>query len=137
MSEFQAYHEVTMGSERSFGLVFSAVFLILGLYPLLSDGKVIPWALGVSGIFLLLALLAPTFLAIPNRLWFRFGILLSKIVTPLIMGIIFFIVLTPLGLLMRVFSSNPGSGKLEPEAESYWQHRDEENHPMGSMKNQF
>ena len=137
MSELQAYHEVTMSSERSFGLVFSAIFLLLGLYPLLSDGSVIPWALGVSVVFLLLALLAPGSLAIPNRLWFRLGMLLGKIVTPLIMGIIFLVVLTPFGLVMRVFSRNPGNRKLEPEAESYWQHRDEKNNPMGSMKNQF
>jgi hypothetical protein len=137
MSELQAYHEVTVGSERGFGLVFSAVFFVLGLYPLLNDGKVFHWALGVSVIFLLLALLVPTSLAIPNRLWFRFGMLLSKIVNPLIMGIIFFIVLTPFGLLKRVFCRDPGTRKLQPGAESYWQPRDEKNNPMGSMKNQF
>ncbi len=137
MSELEAYHEVTMGSERSFGLVFFVVFSLLGLYPLLNDGMVISWALAVSAIFFLLALLAPGLLATPNRLWFRFGMLLSKLITPLIMGIIFFIVLTPFGLLMRVFSRNPGNSKIEPEAESYWQPRDENNNPMGSMKNQF
>ena len=137
MSELQEHHEITPGSEKSFGLVFSVVFALIGLYPLLSDGQVIIWVLAVSAGFFLIAFIAPGILAIPNKLWFKFGMLLSFIVTPVVMAVIFFLVLTPFGLLMRLFSRNPEDRKLAPKAESYWQVRDDENNPMGSMKNQF
>ncbi|MDC3114571.1 SxtJ family membrane protein, partial [Candidatus Pelagibacter sp.] len=93
--------DIKISSNRSFGIVFFIVFLIIALYPLINGQDLRLWSLVVSLIFLVLGLLDSKVLAPLNKLWFKFGILLGKVIAPLIMGIIFFLVVTPIGYLMR------------------------------------
>ena len=93
---------IKIGSNRSFGIVFFVVFFIIAIYPLLNDGSVRLWSLIISIIFLILGLLNSKILSPFNKIWFKFGLLLGKIVSPVVMGFIFFIIVTPIGLLMRI-----------------------------------
>ena len=94
--------QTNKSSNRSFGVVFFIVFLIISLYPILNYGEIRLWALIISSIFLILGLVNSKLLSPLNNLWFRFGIFLGKIISPIIMGIIFFLVVTPIGFLMRI-----------------------------------
>ena len=94
--------DVKIGSNRSFGIVFFIVFLLISLYPIINDENIRYWALIISLIFLILGLLKSNILTPLNKLWFKFGILLGRIISPLIMGMIFFFVVTPIGFLMRM-----------------------------------
>jgi predicted membrane metal-binding protein len=137
MSEFSGYTEIKMGSERSFGLVFAAVFLIVALFPQTGDGGVRIWALVVAAAFAVAAFSAPLFLRPLNRLWFRVGLLLNKIVSPIVMGVIFFLTVTPIGLIMRARNGDPLKQKLDPDMETYWIAVDPEYAARSSMKKQF
>ena len=128
---------VKMGSERSFGLVFTAVFLIIGCWPLIGAEAPRWWALGVAGLFLLLALLKPDLLAPLNRAWLRFGLLLHRIVSPLVLGLMFALVFVPIGLLLRLFGKDPLRLRLDPAAQSYWIEREPPGPAADSMTNQF
>ena len=112
--------EVKRGSERSFGLVFAVVFVLVGLSPLRHGGLLRYWALALALAFGLTAFLAPRLLAPLNKLWARLGDLLHRITTPLIMGILFFGVLTPFGAIMRAAGKDPLRLKPKPESDSYW-----------------
>ena len=90
--------DINIGSNKSFGIVFFIVFLLIALYPLIDNEEIRLWSLIISMIFLLLGLLNSRILSPLNRLWFKFGIALGKIVSPIIMGIIFFLVVTPIGI---------------------------------------
>ncbi len=125
------------GSDRAFGLVFTVVFAIVAAWPLLGGGLPHWWALGVSGVFLALALLRPVLLAPLNRLWTRFGLLLHRIVSPLVLGLMFFLVLTPSGWAMRLLGKDPLRLAFEPEAESYWIEREPPGPQADTMINQF
>jgi len=122
-------------SEKSFGVVFSIVFLIISLLPLLinSEGLHI-WALVVSIIFFLLAFLAPKILVLPNKLWFKFGLLIGSIVAPIVIAFVYFATVLPTGFIMRLLGKDLLKQKFDKNAKSYWIERKE---PMGSMKNQF
>ncbi|MDA7437904.1 SxtJ family membrane protein [Candidatus Pseudothioglobus singularis] len=126
--------DITQGTEKSFGIIFSIVFLIVALYPLLTSAGLRIWALVVSIIFLLLAFLAPKILVLPNKLWFKFGLLIGSIVAPIVMAFVYFVTVLPTGLIMRLLGKDLLKQKLDKNAKSYWVKRDE---PMGSMKNQF
>ena len=128
---------VERGSERSFGLVFAAVFALVGLWPLTGSNPVRLWSLALAAVFVLLALAAPRCLAPLNRVWFAFGELLHRLVSPLVMGFIFFVVVTPIGLAMRVLGKDPLKLRLEAESESYWVRREPPGPPPDSMRNQF
>jgi Saxitoxin biosynthesis operon protein SxtJ len=139
MSEHNAHHQVEVGSERSFGLVFAGFFTLVGLLPALrGHGAIRWWALPLAAAFFIIALVAPHWLGPPNRVWFRFGQLLNKIVSPLIMGFFFFVVVTPFALVLR--ATGHDVLKIGPEAKrskSYWTKRhDDPEHPS-SMRNQF
>ena len=120
-------------SNRSFGVVFFIVFLIVSLYPILNHGEIRLWALVISFTFLFLGLINSKFLSPLNNLWFRFGIFLGKIISPIIMGIIFYLVVTPIGLFMRILGKDLLKLKFNNE-KSYWI---EKNDPKSKMKNQF
>lgn len=137
MSELTGNTEVKMGSERSFGIVFAIVFLLIALFPLLGDGGVRLWSAGVAAVFGGLAFLAPELLAPLNTLWFKFGMLLSKIMSPSVMGILFFVTVTPTGLFMRARGKDLLRQKLDPDAETYWIEVDPEQAALTSMKKQF
>ncbi len=126
-------NDIKISSNRSFGIVFFVVFLIIALYPLTYGGEIRIWSLIISIIFLILGLLNSKILAPLNKIWFRFGILLGKIVSPLIMGIIFFLVVTPIGFIMRLLGKDVLNLKFNKN-KSYWI---EKNGPKSKMKNQF
>ena len=125
--------DIKIGSNRNFGIVFFVVFSLIALYPLSYGGEIRIWSLIISLIFLILGLLNSIILAPLNKIWFKFGILLGKIVSPLVMGIIFFFVVTPIGLIMRLFGKDVLNLKYNKN-KSYWI---EKNDPRSKMKNQF
>ena len=134
MSEIGSNVSTEQSSEKSFGVVFSIVFLIVALYPLINSESLRIWALVVSIIFFLLAFLAPKILVLPNKLWFKFGLLIGSIVAPIVMAFVYFVTVLPTGLIMRLLGKDLLKQKLDKNAKSYWIERKE---PMGSMKNQF
>ena len=125
--------DVKTSSNRSFGIVFFIVFLLIALYPLIYSGELRIWSLIISFIFLILGILNSKILTPLNKLWFKFGIFLGKIVSPIIMGIIFFFVVTPIGILMRVLGKDVLNLKYHNN-KSYWI---EKTGPKSKMKNQF
>jgi hypothetical protein len=124
---------IKISSNRSFGIVFFAVFLIVAIYPLINSGDIRIWSLVISIIFLILGLINSKLLTPLNQLWFKFGILLGKFISPIIMGIIFFFVVTPIGLILRIFGKDVLNLKKN-NAKSYWIKK---NGPISKMKNQF
>ena len=126
-------NDIKVGSNRNFGIVFSIVFLLISLYPLLKSGDIRVWSLVVSFIFLILGIFNSKILSPFNKLWFKFGLLLGKFVSPLIMMIIFFFVVTPIGILMRLFRKDVLNLKFNNK-ETYWI---EKKGPKSKMKNQF
>ena len=125
--------DVKIGSNRSFGIVFFIVFLLIAIYPLINNEDIRIWSLLVSLIFLVLGLINSNILSPLNKLWFKFGILLGKIISPIIMAIIFFLVVTPIGLMMRIISKDLLNLKFS-DYRSYWI---EKTGPKSKMKNQF
>tara|TARA_A100001015_G_scaffold108499_1_gene120348 strand:- start:527 stop:910 length:384 start_codon:yes stop_codon:yes gene_type:complete len=125
--------EIKISSNRSFGIVFFIFFFLIATYPLLNDDNIRIWSLIISLSFLILGLLNSKILEPLNKIWFKFGLLLGKIISPLVMGLIFFIVVTPIGLLMRLFNKDLLNLKFN-ETKSYWI---EKNEPKSKMKNQF
>ena len=120
-------------SNRSFGIVFFIVFLFISLYPLIYSGEIRIWSVIISFIFLVLGLFNSKILTPLNKYWFKFGIFLGKIISPMIMGIIFFLVVTPTGLIMRLLGKDILNLKYNKN-QSYWI---EKNGPKSKMKNQF
>ena len=125
--------DVKIGSNRSFGIVFFLVFLIIAIYPLINSGELKLWSLIISIIFLALGLVNSKILNPLNKFWFKFGIFLGKIISPFVMGIIFFLVVTPIGLLMRLLNKDLLNLKFN-NSHSYWIEKTE---PKSKMKNQF
>ena len=125
--------EKNKSTNRSFGIVFFIVFLIVGIYPMLNEEDVRLWSLIISVIFLILGILNSKVLNPLNKLWFKFGIFLGKIFSPLIMGIIFFLVVTPIGLIMRFIGKDILNLKFNND-QSYWV---EKKGLKSKMKNQF
>ena len=125
--------DVKISSNRSFGIVFFSVFLIIALYPLMFSGEVRLWSLIISFTFLALGLLNSRILYPLNKLWFNFGIFLGKLISPLIMGLIFFLVVTPIGLILRLLGKDVLNLKYNKN-KSYWIKK---NGPKSKMKNQF
>ena len=125
--------DVKIGSNRSFGIVFFVVFLLISIYPLINDESIRIWSLIVSLIFLSLGIINSNILSPLNKLWFKFGILLGKIISPLIMGIIFFLVVTPIGIFMRLIGKDLLNIKYN-NGKTYWIDKDG---PKSKMKNQF
>jgi len=124
---------VKSSSNRSFGIVFFVVFLFIAIYPLNYNGEIRLWSIIISLIFLILGLLRSKILTPLNILWFKFGIFLGKIVSPIIMGLIFFLVVTPIGILMRILGKDLLNLKYNLN-KSYWI---EKSGPKSKMKNQF
>ena len=125
--------DIKISSNRSFGIVFFIVFLLIAFYPLINDEEARIWSIIISLIFLVLGLLNSNILTPLNKLWFKFGIFLGKIISPIVMGIIFFLVVTPIGLTMRILGKDLLNLKFNKN-KSYWI---EKNGPKSKMKNQF
>ncbi len=128
---------VRASSERFFGLTFFVVFLIIALWPLLRQDPIRPIALGLALAFLAASLIAPAWLAPLNRLWLKFGELLHRITSPVILGIMFFGVITPIGFLMRLAGKDLLRMKFDPRCASYWIRREPPGPEKSSLKRQF
>lgn len=126
--------KIKIGSNKSFGIVFSIVFLLIALYPLIKSSDIRFWSLLISAIFFFLGLINSFILTPLNKLWFQFGIILGKIFSPIIMGIIFFFVVTPIGLLMKILKKDLINLKFNNQIKTYWI---EKNDPKSKMSNQF
>ena len=124
---------IKISSNRNFGMVFFIFFMIISLFPLFKDGNVRVWAVVVAIIFLILGLLNSSVLSPLNKIWFKFGILLGNFISPIIMGLVFFIVVTPTSLIMRVFGKDLLNLKKNNK-KSYWI---EKTRIKSEMKNQF
>ncbi|WP_119270105.1 SxtJ family membrane protein [Taklimakanibacter deserti] len=125
------------GSDRSFGIVFAVVFALIGLFPLTHGGDIRLWALAGTLVFGGLAFLWPSLLAPLNRLWFRFGMLLHKIVNPLVLGLMFFVIITPVAAIVRLFGGKLLSLGFDKEARSYWHRRTPPGPAPETIRNQF
>lgn len=130
-------HTIKTSSDRAFGFVFAAVFAVIGLWPLLGGDGVRVWALAVAVVFLAAGAVFPRVLAPLNRVWTKLGLVLHHVVNPLVMGLLFYFVVTPVGLLMRLFGKDPLRLRLEPQARSYWIERRPPGPAPETMKNQF
>ena len=124
---------IKLPSNRNFGIVFFIVFLIIALWPILKQNEIRIWSLIISFIFFVLGLINSKLLTPLNKLWFKFGILLGNIISPIVMGIVFFLVVTPTGLIMRFFRKDILRLKKNSN-DSYWINKDNTN---SSMRNQF
>ena len=120
-------------TNKNFGIVFSVIFLIISLFPLINDGSLRIWSLIVSTVFLFLGLINSKILTPLNKIWFKFGLLLGRIVSPVIIGFIFFLVVTPTALIMRLIGKDLLNLKFSKH-KSYWI---EKTGPKSKMKNQF
>ena len=125
--------KIKIGSNRSFGVVFFIVFLLIATYPLIKSGELRIWSLILSLLFLILGLLNSKILYPLNKIWSKVGLLLGTIVSPLVMAIIFFLVVTPIGLLMRILNKDLLKLKFD-KSKSYWIKQNEQ---KSKMKNQF
>ena len=125
---------IKISSNRSFGFLFFVVFFVISLWPLKSQGDLRIWTLVLSLLFLILGVLNSKLLTPFNKLWFKFGILLGSIVSPIVMGIVFFIVVTPVGLIMRFLGKDLLRINKSKPVSTYWINRDKQ---KNSMKKQF
>lgn len=123
-----------LGPEKNFGYLFSAIFVIIGVYPLFSKEDVRWWSLFFAGILLLITLVRPSLFAKPNYYWFRFGIFISSVTVPIIMCLVYVVTFVPLGFIMKAIGKDLLETRIDKKASSYWIKRDI---PMQSMKKQF
>lgn len=146
--ESQAFHEdfsrgdapggaPKPGSERAFGAVFAVVFAVVALWPLLDGAPIRWWALVVAALFAAAALLFPVALKPLNRLWFVLGLAMHKVVSPLVMALLFYVAVTPMALLMRLAGKDPLRLKFDRDAKSYWIERRPAGPAPESMRHQF
>ena len=126
-------NKIKISSNRSFGFVFFIVFLIISIYPLLNEENLRGWLLIISLIFLILGLFNSKILSPLNKIWFKFGIFLGKIVSPVVMGIIFFCVVTPIAIFMKILGKDLLNLRFNKN-NSYWIEKTE---PKSKMKDQF
>ena len=125
--------KIKLPSNRNFGIVFFIVFLLIALWPILNNKDIRIWSLIISLVFLFFGVINSKLLTPLNKLWFKFGILLGKIIAPIIMGVVFFLVVTPTGLIMKIFKKDLLKLKKN-NSDTYWLKKDNSNN---SLKNQF
>jgi hypothetical protein len=135
--ELTREHEIRGSSNRNFGLVFTAFWLLFALAPLRKHGAVREWGLVLSAVFLVLSILRPIWLQPLNRLWTQLGLLLGRIVTPVVMAVLFFVVFTPVAFLVRLLGKDPLRLALNVQAHTYWIERVPPGPAPGTMSNQF
>ena len=134
MFENKSYINIKEGTERSFGLIFAVFFAIIGLYPLWFGNNIHLWSCIIAFIFLFLGLFLPKVLTVPNQLWFKLSKLLGIIVTPIIIILLYFLTVTPIGIIMRLLGKDLLRKKFDKSVNSYWIKR---NKSSNSMNNQF
>jgi len=135
---FEPLHEIKTSSDRAFGLVFACLFALLGVSMMIvGKSPAYPWFLLAGALFFAAAFIAPGVLAPLNRIWTRFGLLLHAIVSPVVLGSIFYLVVMPIGLAMRLFGKAPLRLRFEPEAKTYWIKREPPAPDSGGFRDQF
>jgi len=125
--------DIKISSNRSFGIVFFIVFILIAFYPLINQEEIRIWSVLISLLFLILGIINSKILTPLNKVWFKFGIFLGKIISPIVMGLIFFLVVTPIAFLMRMLKKDLLNLKFSKN-NSYWI---EKTDPKSTMKNQF
>jgi hypothetical protein len=125
-------NKISKKNNITFGILFFILFLIISLYPLKSSGVIRVWSIVLSLVFLIITIIKPNLFRFLNKLWIQFGILLGKIISPLIMGLVFFFVVTPTGIFVRILKKDVMG--LKRGASSYWINREDKAH---SMRKQF
>ena len=125
---------IKISSNRNFGLVFFFIFLVVSIWPLTHNESPRIWSAIISLAFLILVLTRSKLLTPLNRLWAKFGIILGSIIAPIVMGVVFFLVVTPIGLFMKIIGKDLLSIKHDKKKETYWVKRDK---PTSTMKQQF
>ena len=137
---FHRSHEVKESSDRTFGVVFAVVFLIVALWPLRNDPTawqlITWWALAVAVVIAAFAFTRPALLRPANQLWLKFGLLLNRVVNPIVMAVLFFGVVTPYGVIMRLAGKDPMRRKFDASTRSYWLAHESKT-TSTTMKNQF
>lgn len=135
--DFGRTDPVKRSSDRATGLVFAAVFAIIALWPLWKSGAVREWALITAAAITIVALAIPRALGPLSRAWHGLGLVLHRVVNPLVMGLLFYLTVTPTGLLMRLFGKDPLRLRFDPEAKSYWIERQPPGPAPETMRHQF
>ena len=125
--------KIKLPSNRNFGIVFSIVFLIIAIWPILNQNEIRIWSIIISLIFLILGLINSKFLSPLNKAWFKFGLILGSLIAPIVMGIVFFLVVTPTGLIMKALGKDL-LGLKRNKNSTYWLEKDNSNN---NLKNQF
>ena len=125
--------KIKLPSNRNFGIVFSIVFLIIAIWPILNQNEIRIWSMIISLIFLILGLINSKLLSPLNKAWFKFGLILGSVIAPIVMGIVFFLVVTPTGLIMKVLGKDL-LGLKRNKNNTYWLEKDNSNN---NLKNQF
>lgn len=135
--EFTTKRTVKGSSDRAFALVFAAFFVLLGLAPLWKKHAMRPWALAIAALFLAIGILFPAWLHPLNQAWTKLGLLLGRVVSPIVMGLLFFIVVAPMALLFRLLGKDPLRLRVDAAAGSYWIERRPAGPSPETMSNQF
>jgi hypothetical protein len=135
--DFSRQEDIKPSSDRSFGLVIATFFLIITFWPLFRGESVRWWALAVAAVFAALALMWTAALAPLNKLWTKLGVLLYRVISPIVLGLLFYVTLTPIALVMRLLGKDPLRLRRDPDAASYWIDRSPPGPAPESMKNQF
>ena len=125
--------KIKIASNKSFGIVFSIVFLVIAFWPMLNGNEINYWLLAISIVFLILGLINSKILTPLNKIWFKFGILLGNVVGPIVMGIIFFLIVTPTSIIMKILGKDVLNLKKNNN-NSYWIEKSNQN---SKMKNQY
>jgi hypothetical protein len=129
--------DLKASSNRAFGWVFTVLFLVIGVRPLLSGAPPHWWSLIIAGVLAFITLTAPGILALPNRLWLRFGLLLNRVMSPVVLAFLFYAVVTPMGALMRRFAKDNLRLRTGKTDGSYWINRDPPGPKPESLHHQF
>ena len=135
--DFSRGHAVKTSGLRAFGAVFVVVFAIVALWPLMSGGALRTWSLVVAAALLVVTLVAPALLALPNRLWMKLGGLLHRVVSPVILAFMFYGVVTPTGWLRRAVTRGDFTWRRGGQADTYWKRRDPPGPKPDSLNHQF
>tara|TARA_B110000971_G_C19982850_1_gene488172 strand:- start:276 stop:665 length:390 start_codon:yes stop_codon:yes gene_type:complete len=125
--------KITKKNNITFGMLFFILFLVFGLHPIISNGTIRIWSIIASLVFLIITIIKPNLFSFLNKLWIKFGILLGKIISPIVMGLVFFFVVTPIGIFVKILKKDIMSLKKE-KTSSYWIDREDK---LQSMKKQF
>lgn len=134
---FELNEKVTGSSDRAFGLVFFLVFILIAFAPMISAGEIRGWALIAGGVFLLAAIVRPSLLSSLNRGWTKFGLMVHQCASPIVLAILFFLIMSPYAIVMKLFHRDILNLSYQPESESYWINRKTTNDVGQNMKNQF